>query len=70
MNNCCNDCPHKDIDIILKKMYNAYARRLFNIGDCPFADDDDKMGCLVKLTNVDWDDFKKFLADNGMPFNE
>jgi hypothetical protein len=70
MNNCCNDCPHQKVDTQLKKLYNIYARPTFNVSDCPFEDDDDKLGCMAKMVHVEWDDFKKFLADNGMPFDE
>lgn len=64
MNNCCNSCPHLNIDSELKDLYNRYAKKTFDLDNCPL--NDDKIVCFLKHLPIGWDDFKDFLNINGI----
>ena len=57
----CEKCPHKDIDPIIKEIYNTYVKETFY--NCP--ETCEKVAyCFSSKTGVDWIGFTKWCIDN------
>ena len=59
----CNDCPHKNVDDILKELFNEYVQKTFL--ECP-VETENIIGCLIKQKPINWENFLDWCVKEGV----